>query len=52
MALAEKDQQNGHLRYQADKHFQEFLKSYPQAYQVPLVKEQLARLALLTSPDR
>ncbi|NIA07687.1 MAG: tetratricopeptide repeat protein [Actinobacteria bacterium] len=50
MSLAGEDPANDHLRYQAAEHFRKFLKSYPQSYQAPLVREQLARLSLLSAP--
>jgi outer membrane protein assembly factor BamD (BamD/ComL family) len=50
MRLAGEESANNHLRYQAAEHFQQFLKSYPQSYQAQLVRAQLARLSLLSTP--
>ena len=52
MSLAGSDPQQEKLRHRAAEHFREFLKRYPQAYQVQLVKEQLGRLDLLSLPGQ
>ena len=52
LTLAEQEPQNKHLLDQAGEHLRRFLQDYPNSYQVPLVRQQLARPSLRRRPNQ